>query len=78
MGTRMEIIRYKVDPADGRKSGWIFEGHGQDAPSKDGSAVLAQAVALLSRGARVLQVVKIPNTEYQDVPPHFGILLEDR
>lgn len=30
------------------------------------------------RGARVLQVVEIPNTEYQDVPPHFGILLEDR
>ena len=73
---KMETLRYVVDRMDSRKSGWVHEGRRQDEPSKDGPAVLAKAVELLSREGRILQVVKIPNTEYQDVPPHFGILIE--
>jgi len=74
----MEIIRYKVNSSDSSKTGSLLEGHRQDTPSKDGPTVLAQAVALLSREGTVLQIVKIPNPEYQDVPPHFGILVENR
>lgn len=78
MSVRMEVLRYTVNRNDGSKSGWIHEGRRQDTPSKDGPKVLAQAIELLTREGRILQVVKIPNTEYQDVPPHFGILIETR
>ncbi|MBX3157505.1 MAG: hypothetical protein KF773_16140 [Deltaproteobacteria bacterium] len=76
MATRMEIVRYKADRTESTKSGWVLEGRRLDA-SRDCLAMLANAIAFLSTEARVLQVIKIPNREFQDTYD-FGILVEGR
>lgn len=76
MKTKLRVVKYQVDPSgDSSKSGWVYEGYRHDGPTKDAASMINFALGHIAQEGRVLQIIELPNTEFQ-THPHYGILVE--